>query len=237
MRKTIRRRLMPSTIRRWLMYKWPADAGDYIKHLATHHRHHPILMVVLYCRVSGRCQNRKGTLKRQERKARQVLKRYGIVVVACYGEVESGWRRDDRPRLMAAIARARELGVPLVAESVDRFIRSEHFNDETNQGALPTDLDFEDLVRLANGVTLLTLLHPDADPEAVHWYQQNRGQEGTGNKGGRPRKKQPGYKKQRRLKLLPRVREMRLAGASLGQIAKQTTLPRSTVQGWVASLA
>ena len=86
--------------------------------------------------------------------------------------------------------------------SRDRFIRSANF-DGRNETDPPTVAEYEQLCRLAGGVPLATLQHPDGPARAD---QIRRGQAAKGNRGGRPRR-QPC--KQRRQAWIGLAREMR----------------------------
>ena len=88
-------------------------------------------------------------------------------------------------------------GAIIVAESTDRYLRHHDYHADTT--LLPTVGQFEDLKARAQGVTLATVLPPDATKAEVSSHQKKRGQRAKGNKGGRPAKKprddyKPSYK-------------------------------------------
>lgn len=210
----------------------PAEASDFIRHLGTLRRKQKIRFAVLYCRVSGRTQNRKGNLDDQVDNLGRWLDRYGIRRIETFREVASGWE-SDRERLGAAIELARENDAIIVAETTDRLIRNVNYHSRSKRDALPTQSEFEELRRLANGVIMTTLLVPDADPEIVRWYQQDRGQRAKGNCGGRPKQEKPGYKKQRRTESLSMVLQLHNEGLSSREILKIVKIPRMTIQDWI----
>jgi hypothetical protein len=211
----------------------PGTASDYICHFASLLRRRPVTGVVLYCRVSGRNQKHTGNLVDQEAHLRRWCQRYGVRVIAVYREVGSGWK-SDRDGLAAAISEARECGVPVLAESTDRYVRNVNFTTDTNPNAWPTEAEFDELARMARGVLLTTLLVPDADPSVVRYMQQNRGQVEKDNPGGRKKKKRPGDKKRRHEKLLPEALSLHARGWTLGKISAETCVPRSTIQNWIS---
>ncbi|MCP4610307.1 MAG: helix-turn-helix domain-containing protein [Planctomycetes bacterium] len=80
---------------------------------------------------------------------------------------------------------------------------------------------------------LLTLLNPDMPLDEVRGYQSKWGRQAKGNKGGRPKKNKPGYKKQIRLEKLPCVLRLHNKDMSLGKIAAKTDIPKPTVWYWI----
>jgi DNA invertase Pin-like site-specific DNA recombinase len=180
--------------------------------------------VVLCCRVSHCTQNHNGNLRDQEARLRRCMKKVGAVVMAVCTHVGSGV---DKWSVLQAATEAREHGAKLVAESTDRFIRHEDYHSSKNPDAQARETDLEDLGYLTRGVTLSTLLHPDATPARVRSFQRKRGQWAKGHKGGRPL-----AKKKRREKLLPDVLRLHVTGKSCRAIAAMLGLPRSTVHRW-----
>lgn len=205
-----------------------ATPSDYIHHFddldATE--------VILFCRVSGREQNRNGNLADQINENRRELEKLGVTVIERYKEIESGWDNDhwmDRGALAAAAAHAKRLGVVLVAESLSRFIRSVDYHPSKNSHAVPTRAEFEKLLRITEGVTLATIAHPDTPPTAERGVQSKRGMIQKNRMGGRPRKR---TRTIRPLETIQQAMELRAAGWSLGEIAKALKVPRPTVQSW-----
>jgi hypothetical protein len=163
------------------------------------------------------------------------LERWGFVIANenVFPEVASGRALDDRPQFHAACARARELDGILVAESVDRQLRNADYHSADNKDAQPTDEEFEALLALADGVPLSSIIDPDATLRQVTGIKTRWRGEATGQKGGRPRKGAPRKKRTYSLKFPSLARQMSEADATLGEIAKELGVPRSTVQGWV----
>jgi hypothetical protein len=90
-------------------------------------------------------------------------------------------------------------------------------------------------MRLANGVTLATHLHPDASPSEVRSYQRKRGQRQKGHRGGRPRSNPPGHKKRLRSALsLRQCRRLRdQHGYSLRKLADLFGVCAATIRQWL----
>ena len=207
-------------------------ASEYIQDFSDLLAAKPGVKVVLYCRVSGREQNRKGNLRDQKTVRLRQLEDCGADVVAAYGEITSGWC-DDKLRFEVAADVARASGAVLVAESVDRFLRNIDYNNEKNQEAQPTVHEFESLLGRTKGVTLATLLPPAMPWKSVRGEQTKRGQQAKGRKGGRPKAKRPGDKKEHRRVWLSRVLSMSAHGVSSRVIAELIGMPRATVQRWI----
>jgi DNA invertase Pin-like site-specific DNA recombinase len=206
----------------------PGKGSDYIQHFDSRIVG---ILVVLYCRVSGRMQDHRGNLDDQEAADRRWLEDNGATVVAVYRDVASGWNA-DRPGLMAALEKAREVGAIVVARSTDRFIRSIDYTPENPQ-LQPTVEEYEKLRLATNGVTLATILPPDTPWQEIRGQQSKRGQEAKGQRGGRPQTKEPGWKKRRQLANLPKLRWMVWLGISHRRIAGWLNVPRTTIQRWI----
>lgn len=202
--------------------------------LASHYLAHiPDLnpcWVILFIRVSGRGQ--KEHLAHVESLLRRELERRGFKVVGVFKEIATG-SSDDRTTLELAILEAERLGAILVAESANRFIRHPEFHPQTNPDRLPSVFDFERLMVMAGNVKLATLHHPDTHWKAVLGFQSKRGQQGSGNYGGRPSRRGPGWAKARRLKLLPVALARRKKGRSYRRIGRELEIHWSTIRDWI----
>lgn len=84
---------------------------------------------VAYCRVSTQEQGRSGLgLEAQRATIERIAKTEGIDVAAWFTEVQTGKGDDSkRPQLQAAMAKARELGAPVMVAKLDRLSRNVHF--------------------------------------------------------------------------------------------------------------
>jgi hypothetical protein len=206
-----------------------ARASDYIRHLADLARDHHGVEVVLYIRVSGRMQDRRGTLDRQERFCRRRLAEMGCEVVKVYREVGSGWRLAPRDRqgLADAADYARRRGTILVAESVSRLVRSVQYHSVDYPTAQPTKKEYEQLRFITEGVILATIHAPDATPGQERSQQTRRGEPGR-------RAKRKRRCRADAARLRAKARRLRSEGYSLGEIAEELKCTRSSVQGWVS---
>jgi hypothetical protein len=158
------------------------------------------------------------------------VRHYGVPIVAEFRGLASGWRV-ARGRLSDAADYDRTSGTVVVAESTDRFIRSERFHTKKNPSAQPTTAEFEALKRVTKGVTLATIHHPDADWKEVRSGQAKRGQSTKGRKGGGDRK--PGWRKRRKERLQPKARRLRRKGKSYRKIGKRLGVSVRTAWEWV----
>lgn len=209
-------------------------ASDYLRALSTL-KPQP---VGAYNRVSSGEQNYAKNLKAQIAYDRQLLISMGYEILMPpnrdFAEIGSGQRTHgklNRPVFADAIKFAKKHGIPLVAESTDRFIRAWDF-DKHNQGAIPTVHEFELLMEAADGVPLYTICHPDADWKTVRAFQTGRGRAAKGRKGGRPPKPQPGDKKRSREALWALVERLTLMGLSSREIGEIVDRHYRTVANW-----
>ena len=192
--------------------------------------------VVIYCRVSGHVQERSQNLSDQGENLKNELKQRGFVVLEIISEVASGWK-EDRDGLLRAVEIAHENDAVVVAESVTRFIRSRDYNSKTNRNALPTVAEYRRLQRDTQGVKLATLVAPDATPEEIRSYETKRGKKSKGNPGGRPKKRDPGYKKRERQMYLPIVLERYKQNKNIAAIARSVNLKYDTVYIWIVKFS
>ena len=206
------------------------DASKYIGHCKYDLK--PGDRVILCLRVSRR-QNR-GNLKDQEANLRRRMKMLGVIVIAAYRRVRSGC---DPGWLVIPALHAKKVGAKLVAETADRFIRHPYYHSNDNPNLQASENELRDLKFFTFGVPLLTLLAPNASPRKVRSYQRKRGQQGKGRRGGRPPKREPGWKVERRKSCLAWVLELHSDGKSLRSISRITDVPKSTVQDWIAENA
>ena len=125
----------------------------------------------------------------------------------------------------AKIAKAHE--AVLIAESPNRFVRSDHYHSVTNPTAQANALELERLKMWTRGVPMYTVLHPDATFEQERSYETRRGP------CGRPPKASPGSIKRRRESLLPQALELRSQGKSYREIEEVLKVSYSTVRDWI----
>jgi DNA invertase Pin-like site-specific DNA recombinase len=206
----------------------PGKASNYIRHWDDEIQ--PGDNVFLCCRVSAIDQKRRGNLDDQEAVLREAAARSHAHVIGVHKEQTSGF---DTIWLAGIPERAKERKAKIVAVSTDRFVRHPAYHSKRWPDARAREPDLKYLKYVTDGVVLVTLAHPDATFEEVRSIHTKRGQRLKGRKGGRPPKPDDGSKKRRRIRLQPRVQKMRRNGATLGEITKETGVPRSTVARWV----
>ncbi len=189
--------------------------------------------VVLCCRVSWCDQRRNGNDADQAADLENRVVRRGAEVVGVVRHVGRG----DRPWLwlLEAAVTANEHGAKLVAESTSRFIRHPEYHSSQRPQLQPRAADLEWLRFCTQGVTLTTVLHPDSSWTQERAHQAARGQRRKKDKGGRPRKAKPAYKKRRRLELLPEVKRLKLQGLSNREIGRRLGTDEKNVRRWGAA--
>ncbi len=218
-------------LRRWPVSKWlasyePGKASDYILPIDAIQ---PGDRFIICARVSTEQQFQDGNLRDQVERLRQIVAERGATVIDVVDFVGPGsftyWLRD-------AAEKARKVHANLLAESPCRLVRPIGWRPQNPVDTLVED--FRKLQRATEGVPLVVaLMDSDAAPAVVKSCQTKRGQQEKGRKGGRPVSARPGDTKKRREKLLPHVRQLRQGGLSLGEIAKETGIAKSTVQDWI----
>lgn len=197
---------------------------EYLPAILTQDR----LTVVLLCRVSTDDQDANRNLDDGTMHAWRHLRAMGCRPVTMDEGVETSNIFSNRTILEQAIEEARRLGAMLVAPSRDRFIRSRSFGrGQTAKGEPPCVHEYEQLIHMAEGVLLATLLPPD---EPSRSRRIKRGQDAKGRKGGRPRKNASGDKKDRRERLKPHAAELLKKGMSQRAVAAVSGIRESTLR-------
>jgi hypothetical protein len=174
----------------------------------------------LYCRESG--DRQRANLPGQKLGARRYLEERGFTVKHAWGEVCSGKTLDPAKRrgLMKALDTAKREGIPLATPAPSRFLRHPDFHPHQNNDAKPTRDQFEEFMRLAEGVTVFTCNDPDSSPaeDATFLGEISVGTENRNP--GRPREKFPGYRKAVKAKYLLLATRLRVEGRSNPEIAR-----------------
>jgi predicted site-specific integrase-resolvase len=205
--------------------KTPADPSKYI---CSIDQVAPRSRAVSYARESS--QTQKDNLPHQVNNLKMETEKCGHKVIAEFKQVVYGWDIENQTALEWAILKAKAAGAFVVAESVDRFRRCWRYRKTDKM--LPLNVfEMKQLMAEADGVQLVTLLHPDTPPNEVRRYQTKRGQAGKGNYGGRPvTKLSP---RERRIAQMPEALNLRKAGRSWREIAHQLKVPCTTIRDWV----
>ena len=126
--------------------------------------------VVICARKS--CRSRRESLPRQAQNLRSAAQERGLVVVDVVEHTGPGWSCHWLQHA-AKIAKAHE--AVLIAESPNRFVRSDHYHSVTNPTAQASALELEQLKMWTRGVPMYTVLHPDATFEQERSYETRRG--------------------------------------------------------------
>jgi hypothetical protein len=190
----------------------------------------PGTRVLILARKSGR--ERGNNLCDQEANLREIVDDENAKVVGTFAYKGSGFD----PLVGAAAIRAKRLGADVIlAETTDRFVRNHSYHSSKRPALQATDRELASMARDAEGVPLMTHLHPDASPSEVRSYQSKRGQRYKRRKGGRPENRTAGYKKRRQEKKLGLVLWLHRHGWSRRRIAAKpmVSVPKSTVDEWI----
>lgn len=179
--------------------------------------------VVIALRVSTREQNKRESLTFQRLEMLRQCKAFGLVVIAVFEDIGSGWRR-ERSGLVRAAMFAKEHGAVLVGESVCRFIRSYRFNTKENCNVLPLVCEFIALKKEMLGVPLYTFLDPTASYSEVRAHQIKRGLAGRNAKPGRVPKAKADRKEE--------AKTLYERGWTVDQLAKRYDCKKRTVYYW-----
>lgn len=201
---------------------------------------------VAYARVSTESQSRSGLgLEAQQAAIRAFIRPGDRLLDPIYVETESG-RRTDRPELAKALARCRTTGATLLVAKLDRLARNARFLLSVVEGTGEAGVVFLDLPTVPAGPVgkfLLTQMAAVAELEAGLIGQRTkaalaaakaRGKTLGGRRNGQraPTAEErlagavAGAETKRRAatqaahRVMPRVEELRAAGASLAEVAR-----------------
>lgn len=203
---------------------------QYIHHLPDLLAADPSIPLLVLNRVSTEPQQANGNLEDDRQWCLERL--VGCNVVGQFGEVCRGTLGPHRVVLREAIELARQLGAVIVVSSRERLIRAAGY-DGTNASDVPGHDEYQELMRLGRGVTFATILRPAKRGRS---FQIKRGQEAKGNKGGRPRKKAPGWRKRLTKKKRPLVFASIKEGFSIRTAAAMHGVLESTARKWLKKL-
>lgn len=203
----------------------PGPASEYINVFQVS----PGDLFVIACRVSTHAQSLN--LDDQEEFLREEIEDQGGIVIDIAREVAWG---GEPLWLSEAVEIAKKTGATILAESTDRLIRHPSYHPKHNQSLMPRRSKLDKLRRATEGVTLMTVLNPEASSTKQRSHQTKRGQQIKANIGGRPKKKRTGHKKERREQLLPEALQLWSQGLSQRQVAKKFKVPFSTMQEWIS---
>lgn len=178
---------------------------------------------ILCCRVSSRQQKYNENAEDQAKYLRWLTKDTGIIILDTIIHVGPGtnpeWLREP-----AKLARKKHAN--LLAETLDRYIRSSKYHSKHNPDAQATKKDICRLLKVTRNMTLMTYLHPHAAPKEVRSFQRKRGRWAENS---RKRKRGKNLTKQQ----IRRVLKLRKDGLSYRQIGQKLGMTHSTIQGVV----
>ncbi len=143
----------------------PGDATKVFGHGANEIRRGDRIYVI--SRVSGWEQKRRGNDNNQLAGLIKNVERLGANVVGTHTEVASG---ADPIWLVPVLDEIRRLNAIAVFESTGRAIRHPAY-DKEQQWPQARDIELNEVASYANGLTLMTWLHPNATPKEVRSYE------------------------------------------------------------------
>ena len=159
--------------------------------------------VVIYDRLSHKTQAEKRNAEVRRERIERMVKAKGFEVIGYYCETINGRSQylEDRTELRKAVELAKTQKAILVFPSAARACRPEEFHPQDNPDAplLQRDLDRFEAMTYFGRVAVAIIFLSERGPFTA------LGQAGRDKHGGRPRKKPPGYLKQRQKKYLPEV--------------------------------
>lgn len=194
----------------------------------------PEMKVLLVCRVSDGFQNSKGNNADQEAALRAAVKARGAIVVGVKHIVGRAW--EVHAGLYEAANEAIRLGAVMLAESTSRFARPPRFHPKDRPYLVAGANELRDLRWACGDVKLVTLLAPDTPWKDERAFQIKRGQQQKDRVGGRPTIHRPGYKKQKRETMLPKVFWLSKVGFSVRRIATSLKQHPTQIQRWLDKL-
>jgi len=208
-----------------------AKPSEYLRHLAEVAA--SLVGKPIYLLVRESTESQRDHMPAQVEFCERVLKSFGLRPTKVFRVIGTANGDEARAALEAAGALAKPTGGSVVAESTSRLIRSGNYNSRTNRNALPSDLEFAELIRVSQSVPLVTIHPPDLSEKEESRCQTRRGMIPKDRRGGRPHKKPPGYKKEQRLKDEPRAIALWQSRMSLGEISSEICRAKSTIEYWV----
>ncbi|MHC2069634.1 recombinase family protein [Bremerella sp. T1] len=211
----------------------PGKPSDYLTHLDDIPPSRPI---VLICRVSGRYQDWRNNLAPQVWDAKRRIAKRGHKIIRVIEEVGSGWilTHEGRPKLKKAVKIAKRHNAVIVFYDTDRALRNIDYCHDND--AMPTICEFEKFLKLAKGVQIATILHPDLPRKGkggIRSHEIKRAQKYKNKKGGRPPKTKQLTKSQRRQQLLEQALDLHSSWVSYRDISAELGVPVMTLHGWV----
>lgn len=154
-REKERRRKLREQAREWRSF--PFDLTPYVKQLPE-----GLPQAIVYARTSSK-NGKRQKLNHQTAGLTIQLAEKGCVVARTLAGQEKGSLLTEQDRHTLAQARdlAKQLGLPVVAITLSRFVRSPNFHPITSPHALPGEAELQALTEFMQGVELFALASPD----------------------------------------------------------------------------
>lgn len=190
--------------------------------------------VLITCRVSN--ENQRSHLEGQENALLESAIKHNVNVVGIIHHVGKA----DNPKWIKTLAKhAKRHGVKRIyMTDLTRLCRhpTAHKN-RSNYHWRPRQQDLEAVKKELGDIEIITMLPPNATHEEILSSQVNRGKKHR--KGGRPRNKSKGYKKQQRVDHINSAHQLRAEGMTSRQIATKVSgmsgfpVSHNTVARWL----
>lgn len=192
----------------------------------------PFVVIILYLRTSSRSKFPEEKLKRQETVLLNFLSELTFqgTILKIFKDTGPGWFKsgsNERGNLrkIINIAKTYEKGygvgnVIILSESTDRLLRNENYSGKKDIELLPTEEEFQKLIKLARGIPLVTMLHPDTCPREVRRHQIK-----TSNKIKGTRQERREISKQKAVEMIKK-------GFTLKEISEKLKVTTRTISNW-----
>ncbi len=190
----------------------------------------PGTKVWLWCRVSSGLQDANGNNADQEVELLTAVEGLGGIVVGV--TAHAGKVSEAEAQLCKVANMASRSDAVLLAESTSRFVRHPNYHPKLRPHLVAGANILRDLCWVCGDVTLVTMLDPDAKWQDERAHQSKRGQLQKGNRGGRPTKPIPGYKKRCQGLMLSKVFWLSKTGFSVRDIAAMLKQHTTQIQRW-----
>lgn len=170
---------------------------------------------------------------------KNILNPYGkeLNIKGYFSEIAKGWsdKLSKRTELLKAIECVLDMNCQLLVPSISRLARR---SDRVLFLPLEKE-DWERLKEITRMVPIVTIIPPDTDPQSEWKMLVEWGKAETGNRGGRPPSRYPGYKRDIREEYEPTVWRLYCQNHSYRAISALIKhrygqhVPFKTIQNWI----
>lgn len=227
-----KRKRRAERVKKALSRPQPAQASNYILHLAEVLKITTNFPLLLCPRVSSQEQYDNGNLERQTSRMRWAARELGAkyIIDTTLPWVGSAVNLKNLNALEFITIAARRYGAIALFESTDRIIRASAFHPYNNPDALPTVVEFERMKEIFEWIPIATILHPNTEWKEIKAYKE-KFREGIQEIAMLNRE-------ERRDRFLPTVLKLRQQGMSYGEIQKNIpNLSLSLIRFWCQKYA